>query len=94
MNYFFSSYLPANPDINSKYRELMLKYPDTDKYLYITILQKILFSVSDQEQKELIMALENSEELGQRWLKNNKEISDLITEHLERSILATHSQLL
>lgn len=93
MPYFFSPYLPADPKLSQLYKEMVLKYPDIDKYLYITALQKVLFSLSDQEQKEFIMALENSEELAQKWLKNHSTATDLLIEHMQRGILATKAQL-
>lgn len=71
----------------------MVKYPDIHKYLYVTTLQKLLFALSEQEQKELILALESSEGLAQKWLEKHGHLVSLITENLERSILATHSQL-
>ncbi|MDQ5951272.1 MAG: hypothetical protein QG639_549 [Patescibacteria group bacterium] len=94
MQYFFSPYLPADQNLAQQYQELVVKYADIDKYLYIGALQKILFSLQDQEQKEFIMALENSEELAQKWLKNHPETADLLVEHLQRSILATKAQFL
>jgi hypothetical protein len=93
-SYFFSDQLPSSTDLKDRYDQLVLKYPDIDRYLYTTTLNKILSSLDLQEQKELIMALENSEELGKKWLTSRPTLLIVLKENLERNILAAYTQLL
>jgi hypothetical protein len=92
--YFFTPLLPTTPELKMQFDELVLKYADINRYLYITSLQKLLSSIEGNQQKEFIMALENSEQLAYNWLKAKPELVVTLTEHLERSILASHTQLL
>lgn len=92
--YFFTESLPTNSTLKDKYDQLVLKYSDINRYLYITSLNKLLSSLEVSDQKELIISLEDSEEAGQKWIKSKNVLQTALVEHLERSILAIHSQLL
>jgi hypothetical protein len=92
--YFFTDYLPTLEELKGKYGQLVLKYPDIDRYLYTTSLNKLLSSLNLQDQKEFIMALENSEELAKKWLKSKPDLETTLKENLERNILAAYTQLL
>ena len=94
MDYFYSPYLPVATALQKKYDDLVIKYAELNKYLYVTSLHKLLDSLTKSDQKSFMVALENSESLAQKWLQGKTDNEQLLTEHLERNILALDAQLL
>lgn len=92
--YFFSAFLPTISSFQEKYAGLVVKYPDINKYLYVSSLQMVLHEIPKNQQKELMVALESSESLAEKWILAKPELVLTLTEHLERSILSVSSKLL
>lgn len=93
-DYFYTPYIPATESLQQQYLELLLGEPEVEKYLYITALSKILLSLNKEDQNSFVSQLALSELAANQWISTRPDIKELLQEHLERSILATHSQLL
>lgn len=86
--YFFNAFLPTLPALEKKYTDLVVKYPDTSRYLYIIALQTVLHEVTSGQQKEFMVALESSENLAEKWIATKPELVSALMQQLERSILS------
>ena len=85
MQYFYSNQL--NKQIKNDLTQTQVEPQKIEKYLYISILSRILTSLEEEEKQEFINELLHSETNAQTWITQHPKLDSLIQEHLERIIL-------